>query len=151
MGLRKSPTTLQTIRPAAVAGQFYPGSASALRSQVLQALAGVARDEAPAAPKMLLVPHAGYIYSAEPVAAHACAALAAARERIRRVVLLGPAHRVAVRGLAMPTVVAFETPLGRIALDREASAVEPGQAGGGSSRLARRPPPSARDSSSRPP
>jgi hypothetical protein len=56
------------------------------------------------------------------VAAHAYAALATVRKRIRRVVLLGPAHRVAVRGMAAPTVAAFETPLGRIPLDREALA-----------------------------
>lgn len=107
-------------RPAAVAGQFYPGAPAALRAAVVSALgAAVTSSAAPAAPKILLVPHAGYVYSG-PIAAQAYATLAPARQRIRRVVLLGPAHRVAVRGLAASTVSAFETPLGRIPLDREA-------------------------------
>ena len=45
-----------------------------------------------------------------------------ARGTIKRVVLLGPAHRVAVRGLACPRAQAFATPLGTIALD--AAAIE---------------------------
>lgn len=106
-------------RPAAVAGQFYPGTADALRRAVLSALESAGTGAPAEAPKMLLVPHAGYVYSGA-VAAHAYAVLAPARQRIRRVVLLGPTHRVAVRGLAAPTVSAFETPLGRIPIDREA-------------------------------
>jgi len=108
-----------TTRPAAVAGLFYPGEARALARQVEQLLAGAgAPDDAPA-PKMLVVPHAGYVYSG-PVAAHAYARLARLRTRVRRVVLLGPVHRVPVRGLALPSVGAFETPLGRVELDRAA-------------------------------
>jgi AmmeMemoRadiSam system protein B/AmmeMemoRadiSam system protein A len=68
---------------------------------------------------MLLAPHAGYAYSG-PVAAQAYARLAPGRGQIRRVVLLGPTHRVAVRGIAVPTVSAFETPLGRVPLNRAA-------------------------------
>lgn len=108
-----------STRPAAVAGQFYPGTADALRGAVASALGAAGTQASAAVPKMLLVPHAGYVYSGA-VAAHAYAALAPARQRIRRVVLLGPTHRVALRGLAAPTVDGFETPLGRIALDREA-------------------------------
>jgi AmmeMemoRadiSam system protein B/AmmeMemoRadiSam system protein A len=67
-------------------------------------------------PKALIVPHAGYIYSG-PVAARAYDELAAARGVVKRVVLLGPVHRVPVRGLALPGVEAFETPLGRIPVD----------------------------------
>ena len=120
---------LTTSRPAAVAGAFYPADAPALQRTVLAYLAEArpADDDrpllltgpAPASPKLLLVPHAGYIYSGA-VAARAYARLGAARSRIRRVVLLGPTHRVAVRGLAAPTVVAFETPLGRVMIDRDA-------------------------------
>ena len=124
---------LTTSRPAAVAGAFYPAEASALHREVLAYLAAArpADDRAvpllgppgpaPAIPKLLLVPHAGYIYSGA-VAAQAYARLGAARSRIRRVVLLGPTHRVAVRGLAAPTVAAFETPLGRVMIDRAALA-----------------------------
>jgi len=111
-------------RPPAVAGMFYPGDAASLRDDLATCLAAV-----PPAPtlesaasgllKALIVPHAGYIYSGG-TAGHAYARLAPLAGRIRRVVLLGPCHRVSVRGLAAPTVAAFATPLGRIALDRAA-------------------------------
>src|SRR5688572_7462625 len=108
------------IRPAAVAGMFYPRDARALAAEVQDLLNGV-EDLAPRLgfPKALVVPHAGYIYSG-PVAARAYDELACARGIVRRVVLLGPVHRVPVRGLAAPTAAAFETPLGTIAVDREA-------------------------------
>lgn len=104
------------IRPAAVAGMFYPGDSVRLVGEVrtLLAAAGVNALH----PKALLVPHAGYIYSG-PVAASAYALLAPLAGRIKRVVLLGPAHRVALRGLALPDAEAFETPLGRVAIDLE--------------------------------
>jgi AmmeMemoRadiSam system protein B len=111
----------QAARPAAVAGSFYPSQAQSLRGEIDRYLAAAA-PAAPAVglapPKLLVVPHAGYIYSA-PVAAHAYAQLAPWRERIRRVVLAGPSHRVALRGVAVPSVACFETPLGVVALDRQ--------------------------------
>jgi AmmeMemoRadiSam system protein B/AmmeMemoRadiSam system protein A len=105
------------FRPAAVAGMFYPREALALGHEI-ETLLGEVDDAAPRLgfPKCLVVPHAGYIYSG-PVAAHAYDELAAARGIVRRVVLLGPAHRAAVRGLALPTCDAFETPLGRVPID----------------------------------
>ena len=113
---------MSAVRPAAVAGSFYPDEPRALLHSVADYLAQVAPPAAAAAcPKMIVVPHAGYVYSG-PVAAHAYALLAPHRARIRRVVLLGPVHRVPVRGLAVPSVDAFETPLGRVALDRAALA-----------------------------
>jgi AmmeMemoRadiSam system protein B len=66
----------------------------------------------------LIAPHAGYVYSGR-VAAAAFACLQAAHT-IERVVLIGPAHYVHLKGIAVPTVAAFETPLGRVRLDREA-------------------------------
>lgn len=108
-----------TIRPAAVAGSFYPAAAAALRASVQQCLDGAAMKVSATAPKLLVVPHAGYIYSG-PVAGHAYARLLPWAGRVRRVVLLGPAHRVAVRGLAVPTVDAFETPLGLVHIDEDA-------------------------------
>lgn len=110
------------VRPAAVAGSFYPDEPRALQRSVADYLAPVSAAAQPGpCPKMLVVPHAGYIYSG-PVAAHAYAQLAPHRARIRRVVLLGPVHRVPVRGLAAPSVEAFDTPLGRVQLDRAALA-----------------------------
>jgi AmmeMemoRadiSam system protein B len=112
----------QRVRPAAVAGMFYSGDAAELQRDVSGLLREVAVPETPRhAPKAIIVPHAGYIYSG-PVAAQVYALLAPARSRIRRVVLLGPTHRVAVRGLALPDADALETPLGLIPVDMEAVA-----------------------------
>lgn len=117
--------TTTLTRPAAVAGSFYPGNPAALRAAVDAHLAAATASDAPAAPrpKLLVVPHAGYVYSGD-VAGLGYAQVAAAAEpgRITRVVLLGPVHRVAVRGLAAPTVGAFETPLGDVRIDQAAIA-----------------------------
>lgn len=107
------------IRPAAVAGSFYPAEPQALRDALAEHLAAAAPDasaDTGRPPKMLMLPHAGYVYAGD-VAGLGYAPLARWRERITRVVLLGPVHRVPVRGLAAPTVDAFETPLGRVPLD----------------------------------
>ncbi|MGB9428744.1 MAG: AmmeMemoRadiSam system protein B [Gammaproteobacteria bacterium] len=112
-------TTGANVRPAAVAGLFYPDDAAELRAMLQRLLA-----ENPAQgpfPKVLIAPHAGYIYSG-PIAARAYNCLVPQATAIRRVVLLGPAHRVAVRGLALPTVEAFRTPLGEVPLDQAAIA-----------------------------
>jgi AmmeMemoRadiSam system protein B/AmmeMemoRadiSam system protein A len=108
------------IRPAAVAGMFYPRDARELQRDLAELIDGV-ENLAPrfGHPKALIVPHAGYIYSG-PVAARAYDELGAARGIVKRVVLLGPVHRVPVRGLALPGVEAFETPLGRVPVDAAA-------------------------------
>ena len=112
---------MSAVRPAAVAGLFYPDAPQALRAEVRASLddaaTGLTTDAAP--PKAIIVPHAGYIYSG-PIAAAAFARLAARRDAIRRVVLLGPTHRVLVRGLAVPSASAFASPLGSVAVDRAA-------------------------------
>lgn len=108
------------VRAAAVAGRFYPARPEALRAEIARYLAEVPHVPAGPPPKLLIAPHAGTMYSG-PIAAHAYATLAAARGRIRRVVLLGPGHRTAPRGLALPTCAAFETPLGRIPIDSDAA------------------------------
>lgn len=113
---------MSTTRPAAVAGMFYPGNADELAHDI-DALLVAAKTRAPQlTPKVLVAPHAGYIYSGA-IAASAYALLAPIADRIRRVVLLGPTHRVAVRGLALPGVDAFATPLGSVAIDHEAARV----------------------------
>jgi len=103
-----------SVRPAAVAGQFYPDNADDLRSFIRQALARC--SPAVRQPKAIIVPHAGYIYSGQ-TAAHAYATLDA--KRVRRVLLLGPAHRIPFYGLSLPDADAFATPLGDIPLDRQ--------------------------------
>ena len=107
------------VRPAAVAGTFYPGRTGPLRATVDGLLAEAAAHlpvPPPPAPKALIAPHAGYVYSG-PVAASAYARLAPVADRIERVVLLGPAHRAPVRTMALSSADAWETPLGTVALD----------------------------------
>jgi MEMO1 family protein len=111
---------MSSVRPAAVAGMFYPGDARALAAEVDDLLGGVGVPVPRLGyPKALIVPHAGYIYSG-PVAARAFDELIAARGSVRRVVLLGPTHRVAMRGLAATSASAFATPLGTVRIDAEA-------------------------------
>lgn len=119
-----------TIREPAVAGLFYPDDADELRRLVRACLAEGRRrvGDAAAPPKALIAPHAGFVYSG-PIAGSAYAALEPLRDRVTRVVLLGPSHRVALRGLALSTARAFRTPLGDVPLDRagaEALAKLPG-------------------------
>lgn len=104
-------------RPAAVADMFYPGDPAILRSDIRSYLAAVTPTTS--IPKAIICPHAGYIYSG-PTAAHAFAQLQQAKDRIKRVVLLGPCHRVALIGLAVSSADYFETPLGKMPLDRDA-------------------------------
>lgn len=108
-----------TIRPAAVAGMFYPASAAYLRGLVSDLLEQADEPEAlPSVPRALVVPHAGFIYSG-PVAALAYRVVA--RELVeakwQRIVLLGPNHRLPLSGMALPEETAWQTPLGDVALD----------------------------------
>jgi len=105
---------MEMIRHPAVAGMFYPDNGAELRRTVDAMIARQRSDHPP--PKAMILPHAGYIYSGS-VAATGYALLAPVRATIRRVVLLGPAHRVALAGIAVPTSTAFETPLGLVPVD----------------------------------
>jgi len=109
---------MSAIRPAAVAGTFYPRDARELAAVVGECLAQAPRDAGPA-PKAIIAPHAGYIYSG-PIAGSVYARLASRAGTVRRVVLAGPAHRVYVPGVAVPTARAFASPLGSVAIDVEA-------------------------------
>src|SRR5262249_46246674 len=106
------------IRPPAAAGLFYAGHRQELQTTVSDLLTEVA-SPANVLPKALIAPHAGYVYSGR-VAAEAFATLRASAQSIARVVLIGPAHFVRLRGIAAPTVDAFETPLGCVPVDRYA-------------------------------
>ena len=112
------PPQSQQVRPPAVAGLFYPAEPARLRADVgamLEAARPAAGDGAPA-PAALIVPHAGYVYSG-PTAALAWARAEALRGRVRRVIMLGPAHRVGVRALALPGCRAMDTPLGPVTVE----------------------------------
>ncbi len=110
---------MNSSRPPAVAGLFYPSGRAELSADVRALLAAVPLESGARPPKALIVPHAGYVYSG-PVAASGYARLAPLAGRIRRVVLLGPVHRVPVRGLALPGATTFSTPLGEVPLDTAA-------------------------------
>jgi AmmeMemoRadiSam system protein B len=111
---------MQNIRPAAVSGLFYPDNPGILARDVRDMLATA--HSSGLSPKALIVPHAGYVYSGA-IAASAYAALKNVAPHIRRVVLLGPTHRVAVRGLALPGTDAFATPLGTVQVDSAAAKI----------------------------
>ncbi|HEY7044489.1 MAG TPA: AmmeMemoRadiSam system protein B, partial [Nocardioidaceae bacterium] len=98
-------------RRAVVAGTFYPAKADELAATVDAALAAASLGQSVAGLAGVIVPHAGYVYSA-PVAATAYARLVGLRGRIHRVAILGPSHFVPLEGLAVPTVASFLTPLG---------------------------------------
>ncbi len=107
------------IREPAVAGMFYPEDRQTLQRDIDRLL-----TENPCQgglPKALIVPHAGYIYSG-PVAARAYNLLRPHAALIKRVILLGPSHRVALEGLALPGSDIFRTPLGDIRIDRQSAA-----------------------------
>jgi AmmeMemoRadiSam system protein B len=112
---------MASVRPPAVAGLFYPGNAFDLARTVDGLLEQGAPAQAFDVPKAIIAPHAGFVYSG-PVAARVYARFATVRRRIRRVILLGPAHRVAVRGMALPGVSAFATPLGEVPIDEDSAA-----------------------------
>jgi MEMO1 family protein len=110
------------VRTPAVAGMFYPGDTRELSRMLSAMMSATAKPPVPAnAPKALIAPHAGYVYSG-PVAASVYALLAPVRARVTRVVLVGPAHRVALNGLALPSARVFATPLGSVEIDSESAA-----------------------------
>lgn len=108
-----------SIRRPAVAGTFYPADPRALNTMIADMLNGAMPLEKVSWPKAIIVPHAGYIYSG-PVAAAAYASLRGSATFYRKVVLLGPAHRVPVDGFALPASQCLATPLGEVAVDRPA-------------------------------
>lgn len=123
--LRKNDDVRQ-IRPPAVAGSFYPADCTALKQlidqqldygrKLLQQLETVLPT---GVPKAVIVPHAGYVYSGT-AAALAYALLERGWGSVTRAVIVGPTHRVAVRGIACPTATAFATPLGEVLVDVDA-------------------------------
>jgi hypothetical protein len=116
-----------------VAGSFYPGHRQTLADNIQVLLKQAAEnvqalttpDKLSTQPKAIVVPHAGYIYSGQ-TAAIAYNILSRWHDTIKRVILLGPVHRVPVRGLALPDVDAFTTPLGEVKLDKAAIAAVAG-------------------------
>jgi AmmeMemoRadiSam system protein B len=116
------------IRPPAAAGLFYSGNPHRLRAEIEGLLADAPASSAcqpkhqpKERPKAVIAPHAGYVYSGK-IAATAFATLRDIAKDITRVVVIGPAHYLALRGIAVPTVEAFETPFGPVPVDQNALA-----------------------------
>ena len=112
---------MEVIRPPAVAGMFYPENPDTLKDMIEQDLAQANPASVASIPKVLIVPHAGYIYSG-PIAASAFALLEPYRQLIKRAVIIGPSHRVGFNGVAISSADAFDTPLGTIPIDKGAQA-----------------------------
>lgn len=108
---------MSNIRYPAVAGQFYPGEARRLKEAVDKYLSD-SSIESEKPPKAIVAPHAGYIYSG-PIAGTAFKYLSTTNGNVRKVVLIGPAHTAATRGLAASAARAFATPLGNVPVDRQ--------------------------------
>ena len=106
---------MNTTRAPAVAGTFYASDQTTLLHDI-QGFLNAVPDTADTPPKAIIAPHAGYVYSG-PVAAYAYAPLQTLKGLIKRVVLLGPCHRVAVAGMALSSADSYATPLGSIPLD----------------------------------
>jgi AmmeMemoRadiSam system protein B len=116
-----------SVRPAAVAGAFYPAEPRRLAADVEGYLRAAAAPPAAAArPKAVVAPHAGYVYSG-PIAGSAFRAVAPLAGTVRRVVLLGPSHFVPFAGCALPAWTRFATPLGELAVDETARTVLAGE------------------------
>ena len=106
-----------SIRNPAVAGSFYPHGPGELADTV-EALLSQCPKRGGSGLVGVVAPHAGYIYSG-PVAASAFAELAVAKDAFERVLLIGPAHYIPVRGIAAPSARSFAMPLGEIAIDTD--------------------------------
>ncbi|MBF0183436.1 MAG: AmmeMemoRadiSam system protein B [Magnetococcales bacterium] len=109
--------TVQGVRPAAVAGSFYPNDPHVLRSMIRQFL-----DRAPGGhpqPSAMVAPHAGYVYSGYTAACAYRSLAKAAPDKPLRVFLLSPSHRMALHGVSVGNYRAYQTPLGEVAIDQE--------------------------------
>jgi len=113
---------MSIVRRPAVAGAFYSDDPDTLFSEIKAFLGSAKTDAPPFAPKAIVVPHAGYVYSG-PVAASAYKLLGPSKGLIKKVVLLGPCHRVALRGAALSSANAFLTPLGQVKIDHSMDGV----------------------------
>lgn len=112
---------MENIRLPAVAGLFYPADPEILIDTIEQDLKQTTSSSVTSSPKVLIVPHAGYIYSG-PIAASAFALLKQSQHLIKRVVIIGPSHRVGFKGVAISSADYFDLPLGRIPIDKVAQA-----------------------------
>lgn len=116
-----SDTQAGVVREAAVAGLFYPAETQACDRQVASLLRDNPYTDDPVLPKAIIVPHAGYSYSGG-IAAKAYNMIAGYAADIKRVVLMGPSHRVPLATMALSSADFFRSPLGLVAVGQVAQA-----------------------------
>lgn len=109
---------MEDHRPTAVAGLFYPENPRELTSLVNDELLQV-NTNLEYSPLAVIVPHAGYIYSGA-IAASVYKYIQTRSSIIKRVLLIGPSHRVGFHGMALSSADFFDTPLGAIKIDTQA-------------------------------
>lgn len=110
---------MDKIRQPAVAGMFYPADPGRLRGMVNEFLDTAVSPPTPLNPKAIIAPHAGYIYSG-PIAGSAFKPWQGQMDNVTRVILIGPAHTMAITGLAGGSANIWRTPLGDVLVDEEA-------------------------------
>ena len=111
----KKDDDINPVREAAVAGIFYPADVYQLHSDINGYLSHIS-DNNSGKPKIIVVPHAGYIYSAQ-VAASAYKRIIPYKSNLKKIFLLGPSHYVHLKGVALAKEKSFRTPLGLISTD----------------------------------
>lgn len=99
-----------------VAGYFYPNDPNTLSKQIDDFLLNTEIEKNNIIPKAIIVPHAGYIYSGQ-TAAFSYNCLEKIKNKIKKVVIIGPAHRVGFNGIAGTLATEFVTPLGVVKVD----------------------------------
>lgn len=105
------------IQSSVVAGMFYPADPDEL-TDLLQTFFAQIPKEYTKIPKAIIAPHAGYIYSGL-TAAFAFACLKNLQQKLKRVIVIAPSHRHPFHGIAISSADFFQTPLGKISVDRE--------------------------------
>jgi len=107
---------LKDVRPSVLAGSWYPGSQDALAKSIAGYLSRVKPIHIDGKLKAVIVPHAGHRYSGQ-VAAHAYRLLEGSQ--FKRVILVGPSHRVGFEGVSVNLQSGYKTPLGVVPIDQE--------------------------------
>ncbi|MDI6788979.1 MAG: AmmeMemoRadiSam system protein B, partial [Planctomycetota bacterium] len=108
-----------SVRESVLAGSWYPSNPETLRKEITRYLNNVKLSEEIKSQEVhsLIVPHAGYQYSGQG-AAYGYALIK--NKPFKRVIIIGPSHRVGFRGVSVSKATHYETPLGRVPLDQEA-------------------------------
>lgn len=108
---------MNNVRKPNVAGQFYPEKANTLKEMIHSFLIDT-HVQVEEQPKAIIAPHAGYLYSG-PIAATIYAVLSKYKDTVKKVILIGPSHRIYFKGIAATMVDYFETPLGSVPVANE--------------------------------